>query len=1033
MIRLFARHPTAANLLMLVLIALGIIGAGRLQRETFPDFAANELEIRVPYPGASAEEVEEGINQRIEDALDGVRFVKEVRSDAREGIGIVTVEMEKIGKFMTFKDDVRTEIDAINDFPTEAEDPIITELGITDPVVSILVTGPMRPPDLKAYCEKLKDRLQVVPGITLVKIRGFSDHQFRIELSREALMRHGLSASEVADTVARQSLNLPAGSIETRERDILLRFVEERRSIRELEEIIVVANSGAGELRLGDIGKVVDTFETAEDKIQLGQRRAGLIVVEKNKNQDVIRIADTVKAFVARDRLENPKVEYQLINDFSILVKDRLNMLLKNGCQGLVLVFLTMWLFFNVRLSFWVVASLPISFLGAFYLLPMMGMTINMLTMVALLIALGLLMDDGIVIAENVATHLGKGKGHFAAAIDGVNEVKWGVVSSFITTICVLGTLISLEGDIGKVLRVVPIVLIMVLAVSLIEAFLILPAHLAHSLHGHEKDQGGWFRQRIDHGFEYLREHIFGRAIDRLLERRYLFLGCVVGVFLLTIGLVAGGIVKFRAFPEIDGDQITAKILMPPGTPLARTEAVVGQMTEALERVNARFKPGQPEQQDLVKVVFTEFNKNMDAFEAGPHVATVNADLLSAEIRDALLDDVIQAWREEVGNLPDVLSLVIGTPVFGPAGRAIEVRLQGHDLGEMKEASGKLAAWFARYEGVFDLADDLRQGKQEFRLRLQDGVLGRGMDAQMIAGQLRAAYQGSVADEIQVGPESYEISVQLPANDQDSLADFEAFHVTMKDGTQAPLGAVAKWTTGYGWSRIARVDGLRTVTVRGDTDPRIINTSELFSALKKDFLPQLKEQHPDIQVSFQGEVAEGGKTQASMKSSMMLGMLGVFILLSFQFRSYTEPFIVMVAIPLSIIGAVGGHLVMGADLSMPSMLGIVSLAGIVVNDSILLVLFLKQRRAEGRPILEAAGQASRQRFRAILLTSVTTIAGLLPLLSEKSMQAQILIPLAISIAFGLMASTVLVLLVIPCLYSVMGDLGLVTKPEEDEE
>jgi len=294
MIRLFARHPTAANLLMLVLIALGIIGAGRLQRETFPDFAANELEIRVPYPGASAEEVEEGINQRIEDALDGVRFVKEVRSNAREGIGIVTVEMEKVGKFMTFKDDVRTEIDAINDFPTEAEDAVIVELGITDPVISLLVTGPMRPADLKAYCEKLKDRLQVEPGITLVKIRGFSDHQFRIELSRAALMRHGLSASEVADTVARQSLNLPAGSIETRERDILLRFVEERRSIRELEEIIVVANSGAGELRLGDIGKVIDTFETAEDKIQLGQRRAGLLVVEKNKNQDLIRIADTV-------------------------------------------------------------------------------------------------------------------------------------------------------------------------------------------------------------------------------------------------------------------------------------------------------------------------------------------------------------------------------------------------------------------------------------------------------------------------------------------------------------------------------------------------------------------------------------------------------------------------------------------------------------------------------------------------------------------------------------------------------------------
>ncbi|MCP4111030.1 MAG: efflux RND transporter permease subunit, partial [Desulfobacteraceae bacterium] len=831
--------------------------------------------------------------------------------------------------------------------------------------------------------------------------------------------------------VSKQSVDLPSGSIETSDREILIRFKDERRTPMEFEDLVVIAGKTGAEIRLGDIALIRDVFELDEDKIYFNGQRAGLLQITKNKSEDALKVVDAVKAFLEKEeKAKPPKVQFTLTQDLSSIVRDRLYLLGVNGLEGLLLVFFTMWLFFSFKFSFWLAMGLPVSFLGAFFFIPHINYSLNMLTMVGLLIALGLLMDDAIVISENIASHLKKGKSPFQAAVDGTDEVKIGVLSSFLTTVCVFGPISFLEGSLGKILLVIPVILILVLCVSLVEAYCILPCHLAHALKNYDPEKQGRFRTKFDASVEWTRNNVMGRIVDFAVSWRYVFVGLTVAVFIISVGMMASGILKFQAFPDIDGDVIEARVLMPQGTPLARTEAVVKRLTDALDKVDKEFTPRQPGQQNLIKNMSVQFNKNNDAYETGPHVATINADLLNAEKRNARVDDVLNSWREQAGNIPDVIFIKYTEPAVGPAGLPIEIRLKGRNLEDLKAAALKTQNWFSRFKGVFDVFDDLRPGKPEVRIRMREGAASTGLNAQMVASQLRTAYYGKTVSEIQLGPESYEIDVRLRDEDQDSLADLEYFHVTLPDGKQVPIGSVTVLETGRGYARIARVNGQRTVTVQGNIDPKIANAAELIRIFRKELLPEIEKQFPSVRVAVEGESKESGKTGASMRNGLAVGLIGIFILLSFQFRSYVEPLIVMVAIPFALIGVVWGHMLIGLDLCMPSMMGFISLAGIVVNDSILLVEFIKIKRREGQAISEAACNASRERFRAVMLTSLTTVAGLTPLLSEKSMQAQILIPLAASIIFGIIASTVLVLVVVPSLYTILGDLGLAVKIEE---
>ncbi len=1031
MIRFFAQHPTAANLLMIFFLVIGAVSLPSLRRETFPDFSEDLVQISVVYPGATAEDVEDAICRRIEDAVDGINYVKEVISEAKESVGNVTVEMQSGGDLRTFPADTKTEVDTITDFPDQAEDPVVKELNRNDAVISIAVSGPMSITELKNYCEDLKERLKQDAGISLVEVSGFSDRQIRIQIPPDVLVQYGLSLDDIAGVIARQSVDLPAGSIETQDQDILLRFTDERKTPQAFEDLVVAASDSGAEIHLGEIATVRDQFELAEDKYIFNGHRSGLLKISKTKLGDSLTVFAKVETFVDQEQQRGPAdVTLTLTNDSASVVEDRLQLLVKNGLQGMVLVFLTMWLFFNLRLSFWVTMGLPISFFGAFFLMQQGGHSLNMLTMVGLLIALGLLMDDAIVIAENVATHLAKGKSALDAVIDGVSEVKNGVIASFTTTICVFGPLAFLEGSMGKVLKVMPVVLIMVLAVSLVEAFCILPRHLAHSLAGQDLKKTGRFRQRFDRFIDWIRDSILGPLVDGAIRWRYLAVGTTLAVFVFSVGLMAAGFLKFKGFPDTDGDVVQARLLLPQGTPLARTEALVTRLIDAIEEVNAEFTPLQPEGQKLVQNVSIQFNVNSEASESGAHVATVSVDLLSAEIRNAPVDDVINRWREIVGSVTDVVSLKFGETGYGPAGRPIDIRLRGRDLKELKRASQELQTWLGQYQGVFDLSDDLRPGKPELSIRMREGAKGLGLDAVTVATQLRGAYFGATASEIQVGRESYEIDVRVRDEDKNSLADLAYFHVTLPGGKQVPLGSVAVLTQSRGYARIAAVDGLRTVTIQGDVDSRITNTGQIMAKLNQTFLPAFGETYPGVRTSLEGEAKESAETGDSLARGFLMGLVGIFILLSFQFRSYIEPVVVMLAIPFAFIGVIWGHVFMGLDLSMPGMMGAVSLAGIVVNDSILLVEFIKIRRRQGLSIAEAARHASRERFRAVLLTSLTTIAGLLPLLGEKSTQAQTLIPLATSIVFGLMASTVLVLIIVPSLYTILGDFGLTTKLQD---
>ncbi|MCP3922977.1 MAG: efflux RND transporter permease subunit [Desulfobacterales bacterium] len=1034
MIRFFGGHPTAANLMMLVLVIIGIISLPTLKRETFPEFSADMIQVSVIYPGATAEDIEESICKRIEDAVDMVNYVQEVRSEAKEGIGIVTIEMEEGRNFQTFINDIKTEVEAISDFPDEADVPIIREIGTTDPVVSIAVTGPMSLPDLKAYCEDLKKRLGRENGVSMVKISGFSDHQIRITIPTQTLMQYGLSLDQIVGVIKSQSVSLPGGAIEALDQEVTIRFVDERKSPESFQDLIVVSSSSGAEIKLGEIAEIHDLFELTEEKYLFDGKRAGLIQISKTKSQDALNVLAAAKMFFEKENQRKPpNVKFSFTQDATSVVKDRLQMLFTNGWQGLLLVFFTLWLFFNFKLSFWVAMGLPVSFMGAFFFLSYIGYSINMLSMVGLLLVLGLMMDDAIVIAENVATHLAKGKSALRAAVEGTIEVKNGVMSSFLTTLCIFGPLTYITGSIGKVLKVVPVVMLIVLAVSIVEAFCILPNHLSHSLKDYDPDSRNSLRKWFDEKIEWIREDVVGKLTDKAVKFRYFTLTIVISSFIFSIGMMPSGILKFKAFPAIDGDIIEAKILLPQGTPLKKTEMFVEKMLIALGEVNKEFKPNQPDNKNLVTHTAVYYNKNTAAHEVGSHVATLTVDLLSAEVRKAKIDDILNLWRTKIGVLPDVLQLKFGEPSFGPAGNPLEIRLRADNLNELMEASYEVQSWLKNLRGVSDISDDLRPGKPEIQIKMKEGAASLGLNALTIASQLRSAFYGKTASTIQVGSESYEIDVKLPQVDQNSLADLDYFHVTLPDGKQVPLSAVATLKSGRGYARIAVVDGQRTVTVTGDVDTEVANVAEIVALFSKEFLPQFLKKYPNIRVTQEGESKEGAKTGKSLIRGFIIGLIGVFILLSFQFRSYVEPLVVMIAIPLGMIGVVWGHLLMGLDLSMPSLLGFASLAGVVVNDSILLVEFIKLRRNEGVSVSIASVMAGRDRFRAVMLTSLTTITGLIPLLMEKSLQAQILIPLATSIVFGLMASTCLVLVVIPALYSILGDLGLATKVDIEQE
>ena len=1034
MIRWFTYHPVAANLLMFAIILLGITALPGLQRETFPVIKTENVRITIIYKGATTAEVEDAICSRIENAVDSISDLDEVRCEAREGVATATAKMRESADMMTFLDDVRSALDGVNDFPKDIETPVIEELGRTDAVVSIAITGPSDPVELKAYAEDVKNRLNNRVELATIDISGFTSQQIRIEIPAWRLRQFGLSASDIANTIKQQSLSSPAGKLEGYQEEMLLRFDDQAKDIASFENLVIISTQSGAVIRLGDIAKISRQFEPAESKVLFNGKQAAILNISKTRSQDLLEVFGEVEAFVEKEnRLAPAGIELTLTQNRSTIVLDRLNMLVRNGTQGLFLVFLIIWLFFSFRYSFWVTMGLPVAFLGGMFLMPIFGITINMISMVGLLIGIGLLMDDAIVIAENIASRLQKGDEPMNAAYNGIKQVLPGISSSFATTLLVFGSLAFITGHVGQILRIMPIVLILVLTVSLIEAFLILPHHLGHSLSHIKSRKTSKFRLGFERKFEYLKVNLFGSSLRKAVQYRYLTLGITLMLMIFAIAMPAAGKLKFVGFPKIDGDIIEARVLLPQGTPLARTEEIVAHLTETLKKTNQQFKDRQPGQQDLIQNVTVIYGQNPDAYESGPHLARVVADLLSAEVRDASIDDVTQYWREQTGMLSDVIALKFSEPTIGPGGKSIDIRLIGDDIDDIKAVSSELKNWLGSFAGVNDLNDDLRPGKREIHLHLKDTAKALDINASSLATQVRAAFQGTVIDEFPVGSEIYEVDVRFYKDDRATLSDLEQFLVTSPRGDLIPLSMVADLEEQRGWARIQRIDGHRTVTLQGDVQRNLANAQELLTLAKSEIFPRLKEQYPEVKIDIQGQSKSSAETGQSIVRNVLMGMIGVYILLAMQFRGYAAPLTVMSVIPTALIGVIFGHYFMGLDMTMPSIIGMASLFGVVVNDSILLVVFIRQARALGMDVMEAAIQAGIQRFRPIVLTSVSTIAGLMPLLLEKSLQAQILIPLAASIAFGLLVATVFALYLVPTVYCILNDHNLLGSIEEQED
>ncbi|MGN7611942.1 efflux RND transporter permease subunit [Magnetococcales bacterium HHB-1] len=1029
MIRYCAQHPNAANLIMLAIIMLGLSALPQFKRETFPALNHDKVDIQIRYRGATPQEVSDNICQRLETAIDTVVNLEELRCQALEGIAKATAVMVENSDYRTFHLDIKAAVESIDDFPEQVETAQIIETAKTEPVISIALTGLADTQKLKDYAENLQQKLKKLANVSQVIIRGFSDRHLRVEIDASTLRKYDLSMQEIADKIQERNIALPIGKLEQGREDILLRFDDQNKNPLQLQNLIVLTGKDGALIRLGEIAKIYNTFDRPENQILVNGKKAALLDIHKNRNQDMLTAVEEIKQFIATERQRAPSsIKITLTRDFASNVKDRLSMIVKNGVQGLILVFFVLLIFFNARFSFWVTMGLPVSFLGALFVLYHIGVSINMISMVGLLIGIGLLMDDAIVISENVAARLTKGVSPMHAAIEGTREVLPGILSSFATTLLIFGALAFIQGEMGQILRVMPVVLIVVLSVSLIEAFFILPNHLSHAMERPTTPRSKKIRQKIDQGFYHFREHYFGPLLDRAIRYRYLTAGLMLMLVILSIAMLRGGILKFRAFPDLEGDIIEARLLLPQGTPLHRTEAVVKQILDGLHKLNGEYKIDQPlHAPELIKNVVVLYNENPDAYENGPHVVQISADLLEERFRTQPLDHILKRWQTIVGVIPDVVFIKYTEPAVGLAGRPIDIRLYGEDFSQLKQASIQLQNQLRALTSVYDLHDDLRPGKKEYRFQFKPEAEMLGVNPQRVANQIRSAFHGVELDTFQKGSETFKLYLRLSEQDRLYPEQLDHFFIQAKKQAQIPIQAVVRITEQRNWARIYRVNGQNVVTIQGDINTKSGNTQEIMTLVEQQIMPKLMIDYPSLSYSIEGEQKNSGKTRGSIRQNILFGIIGVFILLAFQFRGYLFAFLVMSIIPTALIGVVWGHLSLGLDLSMPSIVGMISLIGIVVNDSILLVQFMAQAKAAGMDTETAAQQAGRQRFRSILLTSLTTLGGLLPLLLEKSLQAQVLIPLATSIAYGLAGATVIALFLVPSLYCIADDFHLLKK------
>lgn len=1024
MIRLFAGHRTAANILMLAIAGLGLLALPMLQRDTFPATPPSEVSVRIAYPGAAPAEVETGICTVADPLLMKVESLAKLTCLARENAAQITAEILEGADMTRFSNDIKDAVDSITSFPDKAEDPVTQIVERTASVASVAVTGPEDPAVLYAYAQALADRLRADPAISLVDVTGFSDREVAVEFDRAALERFGLDMAGVATALARDSFDMPAGTLEGAAGDTAIRFLGEKRTPAELAQIPLRSSASGGTVRLGDVATIRPGFADPSQATWFNGHRAAIVAVSKTASQDALKVKAALDRQIARAAAEAPAgVTLAISQDSTSNIIERLRIIGVNGVQGLVLVLVAMWLFFGLRMSFWVAMGLPVSFLGAIFAMQLLGYTVNMMTMVALLVATGLLMDDAIVISENIVRRRQAGEAPLEAAVNGVKQVGPGVIASFLTTAMVIGPLSFLSGNIGALLKYIPIVLLITLSVSLIEAFLILPAHMRHSLAGELRP--GAVSRAVNAAFDRLRDGVVVPLAGLALRFRYLTLGLAMLLVALSIAPFTGGFIKYQSFPTLESDTVEARLLLAEGAPLARTEARVAKVVKALEKLNAELSPDQPGGQPLVQSYTVTYGVNADSPSSGPNMATVSAALLPAGTRTTPVGAVLDGWKKGVGQMPDMAAFRITDKERGAGGKPIDLRLEGEDLAELATTARELRRFFRGFDGVRDVTFDLQPGKPELVVRMKPAAaVLLGVTPLALATELRSAFRGDSAVTFADGRGPVDIVARLAASERRDIGDVLALRVPGANGALVPLAAVAEVTQTRGYNTITHVNGMRAVSVQGTIDPTIANARELMAAMRADYLPGLAEKRPGVKVAVLGEEEDTATTGASLARFMLAGAVGVYLLLAFTLSSFLRPVAVIAAVPLGLIGVMWGHMALGLQISLPSLVGLATLAGVAVNDAILLDAFIGARRAAGMAMLEAGREAVRDRFRAIFLTSLTTVVGLGPLLFEQSTQAQFLRPIVASLAFGLTSATLLSLFVTPAILAILEDLGL---------
>ncbi len=1026
MIAWFAINPVAANLMMLIIIGLGLYSLIELTPlEVFPQFERDTVTVDVRYRGATPAEVEEAVVIRIEEAIADLQGIEEMISNAREGSGQVRIEVQKGYEPRELLDDIKNRVDAITTFPDDVERPNYQVLEFRREVVSIVVSGSLSEQDLRRFGELIRDDLTALPEVSQADLVAVRPFELSIEVSQQTLEEYGLGLNDISQAVQRSSVDLPAGAIKASGGEILLRTRGQAYSAEEFARIPIRSNADGSRLLLADLATIHDGFDEEPLYALFNGQPAVLIEVYRTGDQSALEIGQAVKQYVA-DKQEQlpPGIALDYWRDRSRIVKLRLKTLMNSAIQGGALIFVLLALFLRFSIAIWVCIGIPISFMGALALMPVLGVTINIVSLFAFILVLGIVVDDAIITGENIYSHIKKHGENVDSVIQGAQEVAVPVTFGLLTTVAAFTPLLFMEGMRGPIFAQIPLIVIPVLIFSWIESKLILPAHLRH-VHLQKKRQGPILRlqRRIADGLERFVEKIYQPVLRNAIERRHLTFAIFTTGVLIIVSFVISGRYGFTFFPRVQSETARATLVMPAGTAEDQTRRHIEKMAMVARDLQQKYREPDSEQSVIRNILVSIgwSGGGRAGLRGNPEVGQVTLELMPPEerVQAVTTRQIVNEWRKEIGSIPGVKELNFRAEI-GRGGDPINIQLTGADFSNLTEVADALKLRLAEYPGLYDIQDSFDQGKEEIQLRLRPEAELLGLTSGDLGRQVRAAFFGAEAQRIQRGRDDVRVMIRYPKEERRSAASLESMKIRTSEGIEIPFSQVADAQIGSGFSTIRRVDRNRAVNVSADAEKGKVDTNAIAADLRT-YLDTLLLDYPGVRYAFEGELKEQRESFGSLFFGVIFVLFAIYTLLAIPFRSYLQPLMVMLVIPYSVGGAIVGHMLMGMNLSFMSTLGILALCGVVVNDSLVLVDFINRRRREGMELVEAVMLAGGARFRPILLTSLTTFVGLLPLLTETSTQAQFLIPMAVSLGFGILFGTFLSLLLVPASYIILED------------